>query len=677
MTETVVQIPDPTNSEIQYYAVVRITGLENTDASVRYESGNEIYHFYKTANEKATLAVKGFRLYADADESTTYVTLKSPTSITTSYSLLLPTTAPAVNQTLVSDASGNLSWANAGFVASGSGTTNALAMFNSSGALADVGVLTDGQIVIGRTGLSPVAGSIAGTTNQVNVTTGAGTITLSLPQSIAAASSPTFAGLTLTSFSGIVKATAGVLSASALVNADVSASAAIAYSKLNLSASIVNADVSASAAIARSKLATGTASHVVINDGSGAFSSEAQLAVSRGGTGIASYAVGDLLYASGSGTLAKLGIGSTGQVLKVSGGVPTWAAAGGGDVTGPASSTDNAVAIYDSTTGKILKNSGVRVTGTGAAVDLNIDAAAAQPATLNLRANNGSNIASIRGKADGTIEFYTAGLVAGTVSLTGVWDLDALTIAGITVPTISSTSTLTNKTIDAANNTLSNISNIHIAAAAGIEGSKLQAASELNAGAVTTTTQTFAGDKIFTGATTIGNSAGSGQTHQIIGNSKLLLGDGGTLTVKNKADSQSWFDLANDGAVTVKNMHNGPTSSNPRSGTNTPTIVSVTNVAASTAYSGQFMRVGDVVTFSARVDIDPTASGGVEFDVTLPISSNFTATNNAAGTWSANDGGFGGGIIRANSTNDRLTFIGKINVSTNTDCYFTVTYVVL
>lgn len=48
---------------------------------------------------------------------------------------------------------------------------------------------------------------------------------------------------------------------------------------------IVNADISASAAIARSKLASGTANHVVINDGSGVLSSEAILAVSRGGTG--------------------------------------------------------------------------------------------------------------------------------------------------------------------------------------------------------------------------------------------------------------------------------------------------------------------------------------------------------------------------------------------------------
>lgn len=54
---------------------------------------------------------------------------------------------------------------------------------------------------------------------------------------------------------GVVKSNVGTLSSSSLVNADVSNSAAIAYSKLNLSSSIVNADVSGSAAIAYSKLA--------------------------------------------------------------------------------------------------------------------------------------------------------------------------------------------------------------------------------------------------------------------------------------------------------------------------------------------------------------------------------------------------------------------------------------
>lgn len=48
---------------------------------------------------------------------------------------------------------------------------------------------------------------------------------------------------------------------------------------------ISDGDINVSADIARTKLAAGTADHVVINNGSGVLSSEAQLAVSRGGTG--------------------------------------------------------------------------------------------------------------------------------------------------------------------------------------------------------------------------------------------------------------------------------------------------------------------------------------------------------------------------------------------------------
>lgn len=132
---------------------------------------------------------------------------------------------------------------------------------------------------------------------------------------------------TISSFgtAGIVhNNSSGVLSTSLIVNADVSASAAIAYSKLNLSGSIVNADISASAAIARSKLASGTASHVLINDGSGVMSSEATLATSRGGTNIASYTTGDLIYATSSSVLSKLAIGTAATVLTSSGTAPQW-----------------------------------------------------------------------------------------------------------------------------------------------------------------------------------------------------------------------------------------------------------------------------------------------------------------------------------------------------------------
>lgn len=45
----------------------------------------------------------------------------------------------------------------------------------------------------------------------------------------------------------------------------------------------------------------------------------------NGGTSQSTYTTGDMLYASGTNTLAKRAIGSSGQVLTVTGGVPTWA----------------------------------------------------------------------------------------------------------------------------------------------------------------------------------------------------------------------------------------------------------------------------------------------------------------------------------------------------------------
>ena len=49
------------------------------------------------------------------------------------------------------------------------------------------------------------------------------------------------------------------------------------------------------------------------------------VAVPNGGTGLAVYTVGDVLYADTTVNLAKRGIGGVGDVLTVAGGVPTWA----------------------------------------------------------------------------------------------------------------------------------------------------------------------------------------------------------------------------------------------------------------------------------------------------------------------------------------------------------------
>lgn len=98
----------------------------------------------------------------------------------------------------------------------------------------------------------------------------------------------------------------------------------------NTITNIEDVDIKSGAAISRAKLANGTADHVLINSGAGVMTSEAQLAVSRGGTGFGSFTAGDILVATGPTTLAKLAIGTTNQVLTVISGLPSWQPAAGG-----------------------------------------------------------------------------------------------------------------------------------------------------------------------------------------------------------------------------------------------------------------------------------------------------------------------------------------------------------
>lgn len=58
---------------------------------------------------------------------------------------------------------------------------------------------------------------------------------------------------------------------------------------------------------------------------SGTLTLSTALSPTSGGTGQSTYTTGDVLYASAANTLSKLGIGGSGQVLTVSGGVPAWA----------------------------------------------------------------------------------------------------------------------------------------------------------------------------------------------------------------------------------------------------------------------------------------------------------------------------------------------------------------
>jgi hypothetical protein len=132
------------------------------------------------------------------------------------------------------------------------------------------------------------------------------------------------------------------------------------------------------------------------------------LKIANGGTNSTSVpTAGAVPYGTGT-AYAFTSAGTAGQVLTSAGaGVPIWTTNAGGDVTGPASSTDNAVARFDGTTGKLIQNSVVTISDTGNASGI-----------LSQQFSNGSAVTLAAGKMwyDGSTGAWNLGMGGGNIT---------------------------------------------------------------------------------------------------------------------------------------------------------------------------------------------------------------------------------------------------------------------
>lgn len=140
-----------------------------------------------------------------------------------------------------------------------------------------------------------------------------------------------------------------------------------------------------------------------------------------------------------------------------------------------------------------------------------------------------------------------------------------------------------------------------------------------------------------------------------------------------------------DGSMYGTALHNvgtptGTATQYVASGTYTPTGfgVGAGNVAALTPNKAQWMRVGNVVTVSGMVQVDPTsANTNTFFSLSLPIASNFTGPSDLGGVANFKDVSDvnRSANVQADTVNDRVQFASTSTADTaSNDWYYTYSY---
>ena len=436
-----------------------------------------------------------------------------------------------------------------------------------------------------------------------------------------------------------------------------------------------------------------TASKPVFTDASKGLTSTGTLAYDQGGTGLTSYTAGDIIYASGANTVAKLPIGTTGQRLVVAAGLPSWATdttigtvtsvGWTGGIVSVATATTTPAFTIAGTSGGIPYFASGTTWATSAALAANAlvlgGGAGAAPATTT----TGTGVVTALGVNTGTAgAFVVNGGALGSPSSAGTIPAFTLggtvagggnqinnVIIGTTTPlagaftTLSASSTATLSGLTASTALALDASKNIVSVTNTGSGNNVLATSPTITGA-TLTTSAFNGT---VGATT--PSTGAFTTLSATGNisttgssSVLQVLAGASVQIQNAAATANW-NLATSGM--------GLSINSPQAGTlsisnNTAVTGTLSSTLDATHYGVTVGRGGGAVSTNTAVGasaLAATATGG--FNTALgsqSLYSNTTASNNTAVGYQA---GF------TNSAGTQNVFIGRTSGYLSTSNYNT------
>jgi len=277
------------------------------------------------------------------------------------------------------------------------------------------------------------------------------------------------------------------------------------------------------------------------------------LPAANGGTAQSTYATGDTLYASALNTVSKLPIGSTGQVLTVAGGVPTWATSTGGVTSFSAGTTG--LTPSGVTTGAItlagtlaVANGGTGVTsstGTGSVV---LSASPTLTGTLTAAAANFSgDVSMVQNSAStGSLVLTNTGINGVNLRLTG----DGATTPAKTIRVTSGVLQILNNAYSAAILSVTDAGAITVTGALTYGGVTLSNSVTGTGSMVLSASPTFTGTALATNLTASGVVTGASVTasNAMFVNSQTVAAD---YTIAVGYNAMSAGPVTVNGGITV------------------------------------------------------------------------------------------------------------------------------